>query len=95
MSYTFAAPSGPLEDICCDIDADIDFEHGEPVITVTAVLYEGMSLLTHDDALYVAIGKRIAELAEANEAFAEEVMESQGVYYSGAPNDPAGKWRAA
>lgn len=95
MTIPFCFDIPPLYDIEGDVDASLEWEHGEPVVSVSDVIIDGMSLLIHDDPLVRQIGGRIAHLARNDDDILEQLLEDEGVSYRGGPNNPEGHWRVA
>jgi len=78
-------------DFECQIDAELDWDNGEPSISITDVLLDAVSLY-REDLLSKLIAADVANQAEHDEGVIEKLLEAEGIYYRGGANNPAGAW---
>jgi hypothetical protein len=91
-----------LPDIDCEIDADLEWDNGEPVVSITDVRaydHDGkgfVSIMHEKDAAFQALACRLAGIAENDESIIEELLsDGEWRHMSRGPGDPDAYWRAA
>jgi len=93
MRIDYTAQVCFVRDFECVIDADLEWEDGEPVVVINDVEFEGHSLLRHNDKLMAQLGLRIADQAEDDDFVLERLMADEGASYrSLGANDPDGRF---
>jgi len=93
MRIPYCTSIGFILDFECDLDVDLEWEHGEPVAVINDVLVGGHSLLRHDDKLMADLGYRVMDIAEGDESVLDRLLENECVSWTGrGSNDPAGRF---
>lgn len=103
---TLHLPDGsPWLDYPCELDACLEWENGEPSVSVSDVQADISSwrepsrfismLGPSADPLMAQIGRAIQEQAENDDELLSSLLSEEGAYWDRLPNDPDGRWRAA
>ena len=85
----------PLYDLECEVDCDLDWQNGEPVVSINAVIMDGVSLFASDEPLHKLLAHRIADKAEDDERVMERLIEGDMVSWRGGIGNPSGRYEAA
>lgn len=100
-----AAGSVWLPDYACDLELSLDWDNGEPCLSVDDVLVDVsgyrepsnyISMLGGEaDPLMAQVGQAIQKQAEEDDALLARVLAEEGIYWIGGANNPDGRWRVA
>lgn len=88
-----ATPFMLIECLEVELECEVEWEDGEPVVLVSDVYLDDRSLMESSDSLAKTIADRIQRAAEDDDAFIERAVDQDGSFsFRGlGPNDPDGR----
>lgn len=66
-----------IPDFECEVDADLEWLHGEPVITITSVYRNGVELMRSKQTLFQQLGLIAADKAEDDDELLARLIEAE------------------
>lgn len=83
-----------VPDYLCDVDCDLEWDNGEPAVSVNGVYRGELDLIRSGDLLAAVLGARIASMAEDSDFIMDKLLTSDGAVWTGrGALDPEGAWR--
>ncbi|HEU4682971.1 MAG TPA: hypothetical protein VFS39_00530 [Nitrospira sp.] len=83
-----------VPDYLCEVDCELEWDNGEPAVSVNGVYRGDLDLIRSGDLLAAVLGTRIASMAEDSDFIMDKLLASDGAVWTGrGALDPEGAWR--
>jgi len=78
----------------CELDCSVEWQNGEPVVSIDSIIVDGINLEQHPTKriLFAMIAATIRQQAEQDDSVIEQAIADAGISYTGHPNDPHSRW---